>query len=241
MAGAVLRNRHDVLARLAGDPGKLDDPEHRDGVVATGLIGTPVAVPGIASLNQYRPLRRRLNEAFDLVVGDPAVDGAPSNYFEFPYDWRRANQVSALALKGFVDRELPKWRSTQLEELLDKEVLKNVRDNRPVHALLLLAEEDAEVLDLVLDAQEDPERTTDILRALASVASPHALTQAVTALEPHPLAALYKAVARVRAGDDRIALPPSDQRLMWIHEVTFLLPSLPQLARLIRGLATELD
>ncbi|ANZ39096.1 hypothetical protein BBK82_26495 [Lentzea guizhouensis] len=116
MAGALLRDRHDVLARLAGDPGELDDPEYRDGVVATELIGTPVAVPGIASLNQYRPLRRALNEAFELVVGDPAAqDGAPANYFEFPYDWRRANQVSAVALKRFVDRELAKWRGSQLD------------------------------------------------------------------------------------------------------------------------------
>ncbi|MDX8049031.1 caspase family protein [Lentzea sp. BCCO 10_0798] len=125
------------------------------------------------------------------------------------------------------------------EELLDKEVLKNVRDNRPVHALLLLADEDADVLDLVLDAVEDPARVTDVLRGLAAHASPQALTQAVTALEPHALAALYKVVARARAGDSRLALPAHGQRLAWIHELTYLVPANFALLSLIRKLAEE--
>jgi tetratricopeptide (TPR) repeat protein len=129
--------------------------------------------------------------------------------------------------------------ATRREELLDKEVLKNVRDNRPVHALLLLADEDSDVLDLVLDAQENPARTTEILRGLAVGASPQALTQAVTALEPHPLAALYKAVARARAGDARLALPPPDQRLAWINELTYLVRADLTLLTLIRTLAEE--
>ncbi len=129
--------------------------------------------------------------------------------------------------------------ATRREELLDKEVLKNVRDNRPVHALLLLADEDSDVLGLVLDALEDPERTTEILRELVAGASPQALTQAVTALEPFALAALYKVVARVQAGDGRLALPSPDQRLAWIHELTFLVPANFTLLTLIRKLAEE--
>jgi len=129
--------------------------------------------------------------------------------------------------------------ATRREELLDKEVVKNVRDNRPVHALLLLADEDTDVLDRVLVAQEDPSRTTDVLRELAADASPQALTQAVTALEPHPLAALYKAVARARAGDARLALPAPEQRLAWIHELTYLVPEHLTLLALIRTLAEE--
>ncbi|WP_143466748.1 lipase family alpha/beta hydrolase [Lentzea kentuckyensis] len=115
MAGSLLRDRHDVLARLSGDREKLDDPDHRDGVVATGLISTPVAVPGFATLDQYTPLRRTLGAAFELRRGDPADgDGPPSNYFEFAYDWRRDNRVSALALKILIDRELAKWRTYQI-------------------------------------------------------------------------------------------------------------------------------
>ncbi|RAS62416.1 tetratricopeptide repeat protein [Lentzea atacamensis] len=127
--------------------------------------------------------------------------------------------------------------ATRREELLDKEVLKNVRDNRPVHALLLLADEDSDVLDLVLDALENPDRTAEILRGLAAGASPQALSQAVTALEPHPLAALYKVVARARAGDVRLALPAAGQRLAWIHELTYLVPANLTLLTLIRKLA----
>ncbi|ANZ42113.1 hypothetical protein BBK82_45465 [Lentzea guizhouensis] len=124
-------------------------------------------------------------------------------------------------------------------ELLDKEVLRTVRDNRPVHALLLLADSDTDVLDLVLDALENPPRATEVLRGLASGASPQALTQAVVALEPHPLAALYKVVARVRAGDERLALPVAERRLGWIHELTYLVPANLKLLTLIRKLAEE--
>jgi hypothetical protein len=129
--------------------------------------------------------------------------------------------------------------ATRREELLDKEVLKTVRDNRPAHALLLLADEDSDVLELVLDALESPERATEILRGLAASASPQALSQAVTALEPHPLAGLYRVVARVRAGDARLALPSADQRLAWIHELTYLAPANLTLLTLIRKLAEE--
>ncbi|WP_086667189.1 AAA family ATPase [Lentzea kentuckyensis] len=129
--------------------------------------------------------------------------------------------------------------ATRREELLDKEVLRNIRDNKPVHALLMLADEDIDVVDLVLDALEDPARVTEILRALAASASPQALTQAVTALEPHALAALYKVVARARAGDKRLALPAAGQRLAWIHELTYLVPANLKLLTLIRTLAEE--
>ncbi|SDF31589.1 hypothetical protein SAMN05216553_10156 [Lentzea fradiae] len=142
----------------------------------------------------------------------------------------------------FVDATPARRRTllaTRREELLDKEVLKNVRDNRPVHALLLLASEDTGVVDLVLEALEDPARVTEVLRGLASSASPQALTQAVTALEPHALAALYKAVALARAGDTHLALPPHDQRLAWIHELTYLVPENLHLLTVIRKLAEE--
>jgi len=111
--GGALRGGGRALEDLAGDHRLLDDPDHDDGVVATGLIGTPVAVPGLAKVNQYRMLRRRITQELDVVVGDSAVDGPPANYFEFPYDWRRDNRVTAARLKALVDRELPKWATTR--------------------------------------------------------------------------------------------------------------------------------
>lgn len=112
MAGALLMKRPQVLERLAGEREKLDDPARDDGVVATGLIRTPVTIPGLAAANQYQRLTDALNSEFDLIKGDPRVDGPPTNYFEFAYDWRRDNRVSAARLKELVDRELPKWQST---------------------------------------------------------------------------------------------------------------------------------
>ncbi|WP_327287096.1 esterase/lipase family protein [Streptomyces sp. NBC_01198] len=110
--GGALRRGGRGLEDLAGDHTALDDPDHDDGVVATGLIGTPVALPGLAKVNQYRLLRRRITGELDVVRGDPRVDGPPANYFEFPYDWRRDNRVAAGRLKALVDRELPKWQTT---------------------------------------------------------------------------------------------------------------------------------
>ncbi|MFJ3880178.1 esterase/lipase family protein [Streptomyces sp. NPDC090077] len=110
--GGLLRRSGRALEALAGDPRLLDDPDHDDGIVPTGLIGLPVAIPGLAKLNQYGRLRRALHGCFDLVPGDCAVDGGPANLFEFAYDWRRDNRVSALRLKALVDRELPKWART---------------------------------------------------------------------------------------------------------------------------------
>lgn len=110
--GGPLRRSGRALEALAGEPSRLDDPDHDDGIVASGLIGLPVAIPGLAKLNQYRRLRRALRGRFDLVPGESAVDGPPANYFEFAYDWRRDNRVSALRLKALLDRELPKWATT---------------------------------------------------------------------------------------------------------------------------------
>ncbi|MGE7387215.1 esterase/lipase family protein [Streptomyces sp. NPDC004126] len=110
--GGALRRSGRALEALAGDPRLLDDPDHDDGIVASGLIGLPVTIPGLAKLNQYRRLRRALRARFDLVPGDCAVDGPPANHFEFAYDWRRDNRVSALRLKTLLDRELPKWATT---------------------------------------------------------------------------------------------------------------------------------
>lgn len=110
--GGALKTRGRGLEDLAGDHNLLDDPEYDDGVVASGLIGAPVSLPGLAKVNQYRLLRKRILEQFDVVEGDVGVDGAPANYFEFPYDWRRDNRVSAQRLKELIDRELPKWATT---------------------------------------------------------------------------------------------------------------------------------
>lgn len=86
------------------------DPNYDDGVYATGLIPYTV-VPGLARYDGYTGLTTLLKQQFKLTVGDANNPvGQPANYFEFPYDWRRDNRVSAQRLKNLIDRELPKWR-----------------------------------------------------------------------------------------------------------------------------------
>ncbi|MEU9979435.1 hypothetical protein [Streptomyces sp. NPDC051014] len=110
--GGVLKRSGRGLEDLAGDHQLLDDPEYDDGVVPRGLIGGRRSLPGLAKVNQYNLLRERVTQDFDVLRGDCDADGAPANYFEFPYDWRRDNRVSARRLKEFIDRELPKWATT---------------------------------------------------------------------------------------------------------------------------------
>jgi pimeloyl-ACP methyl ester carboxylesterase len=105
------RHRADLLETLAGDE-SLDDPDVPPKVWPSGLISLPVAVPGFGSVTAYQRLRQRLTDAFELTSGDPAGGGPPANYFEFPYDWRRDNRVSAELLRRLVRRELPRWAAT---------------------------------------------------------------------------------------------------------------------------------
>jgi len=88
-----------------------DDPEYDDGIRATRLVPYTL-VPGLYRFDGYSGLKRHLHERFKLIDGDPHDgQGAPANYFEFPYDWRKDNAISAVGLKQLIDRELPKWRA----------------------------------------------------------------------------------------------------------------------------------
>jgi pimeloyl-ACP methyl ester carboxylesterase len=89
---------------------KYDDPEYDDGIYATGLMPYTL-VPRLARFDGYTGLTSLLKGRFTLTIGDANKEvGPPANYFEFPYDWRRDNRVSAQRLKKLIDRELPKWR-----------------------------------------------------------------------------------------------------------------------------------
>jgi pimeloyl-ACP methyl ester carboxylesterase len=112
MAGALLARHGEVLERIAGDPNLLADNDYDDGIRATRLIETPVTLPGLTKLNHYKKLRQAITRSFDVTPSDPTSDGAPANYFEFPYDWRRDNRRSAALLAELVNRELPKWNAT---------------------------------------------------------------------------------------------------------------------------------
>lgn len=83
-----------------------DDPERDyldDGIKPTGLIQDVRLAPGFMKIiDGYSFLRKKLTEDFNVTCG--------KNYFEFAYDWRRDNRVSARLLKKLIDDKLPKWQ-----------------------------------------------------------------------------------------------------------------------------------
>ncbi len=89
----------DLLEILGEDNG---DDDLGDGIVASGLISNITIVPGLIKLDGYSIISQFLQDNQGLVIG--------RNYFEFPYDWRRDNRVSARKLASFCDEKLASWR-----------------------------------------------------------------------------------------------------------------------------------
>jgi len=92
-----------------------DDPERDDlgdGITATGLIQDARLVPGFYKIDGYTEISRKLIQNFNVTFGEVDNDKA-ANFFEFPYDWRRDNRVSARLLKKLIDQKLPKWQEIQ--------------------------------------------------------------------------------------------------------------------------------
>lgn len=88
-----------------------DDPKQNiapDGVVAKSLMSSH-GIPGLVKIDGYSELYECLDKNFQLIKGNRESE-KPENYFEFAYDWRRDNRVSARLLKELVDKKLPKWR-----------------------------------------------------------------------------------------------------------------------------------
>jgi pimeloyl-ACP methyl ester carboxylesterase len=77
--------------------------EEMDGITAEGLIQDSFLIPGfIKMVNGYSRIRAELTQRLPLKLDD--------NYFEFAYDWRLSNEVSADELKKFVDGKLEERR-----------------------------------------------------------------------------------------------------------------------------------
>ncbi|WP_375512701.1 alpha/beta fold hydrolase [uncultured Nostoc sp.] len=91
-----------------------DDPERDyldDGIKATGLIQDATLVPGFFKVDGYLYLRNQLIKNFQVTLGK--IDShTPANFFEFAYDWRRDNRVSARLLKKLIDKKLLLWQET---------------------------------------------------------------------------------------------------------------------------------
>jgi pimeloyl-ACP methyl ester carboxylesterase len=84
-----------------------------DQITAAGLIQDAVLIPGLVKVDGYTKISEMIQGCFDVTQGslDPGSDtDPPSNFFEFPYDWRRDNRFAARRLKELIDLRLPQWR-----------------------------------------------------------------------------------------------------------------------------------
>jgi hypothetical protein len=87
--------------RMAGEDESLDDLG--DGVTPHRLIQDLHLVPGLWKIDGYTAIARSLATHYRLEPGQ--------NYFEFAYDWRRSNVVSARRLARQAHDWLRAWRA----------------------------------------------------------------------------------------------------------------------------------
>jgi pimeloyl-ACP methyl ester carboxylesterase len=86
---------------LQGDD-DIDKDELGDGVTAPRLMPDIHLVPGFWKIDGYSKIRDVLAQRFDLTPG--------SNWFDFPYDWRRDNRVAARHLAERAPAWLEAWK-----------------------------------------------------------------------------------------------------------------------------------
>jgi pimeloyl-ACP methyl ester carboxylesterase len=98
--GTVAGENLEKLRLTGADDGQED---LGDGIVPTRLVPNPELVPGLWKQGGYSILSQALVGRLGLVRGE--------NYFEFPYDWRRDNRVTAKRLAKDASAWLSAWRS----------------------------------------------------------------------------------------------------------------------------------
>ncbi len=86
--------------RLGDDPADVDDLG--DGVTAPQILPDLSLIPGFWKIDGYGRVTKTIQDSFDVTPG--------LNYFEFPYDWRRDNRVSARKLARSTHGWLKAWR-----------------------------------------------------------------------------------------------------------------------------------
>lgn len=97
--GIVAGRNLERLKLMGADNG---DEDLGDGIVASGLVPNPEIVPGLWKQGGYSRLAANLVARLGLTPG--------GNYFEFPYDWRRDNRVSARKLAKAAAGWLADWK-----------------------------------------------------------------------------------------------------------------------------------
>lgn len=111
LSGAALLQGLRTFGRSASAlrlPKDIGDGDPGDGVVPVGLMPGLHALPGVwHPVDGYTDLLRWLERRFTLSVSD--------NLLTFPYDWRLSCRYNAQRLKGRIDLELERWRTSAPE------------------------------------------------------------------------------------------------------------------------------
>jgi hypothetical protein len=102
-AWAWLRSLGDSLQDLVLEG---DDP---GGIVAARVMPDAHVVPGLVKIDGYSATAKMVTNTFDVVPGS-IWETRPSNFIEFPYDWRLDNRVNARHLGELISDRLPRWR-----------------------------------------------------------------------------------------------------------------------------------
>lgn len=74
-----------------------------EGVTAPRLLPDLHMVPGLWKIDGYTKIAANIKKIFDVTPGQ--------NYFEFPYDWRLSNRITALRLERMAKEWVMRWRN----------------------------------------------------------------------------------------------------------------------------------
>jgi pimeloyl-ACP methyl ester carboxylesterase len=83
-----------------------DDPGR---IVAASVMSDAHVVPGLVKIDGYSATAKVVSDTFHVVPGS-IWEARPSNFIEFPYDWRLDNRVNARRLGELVSDRLTRWR-----------------------------------------------------------------------------------------------------------------------------------
>jgi hypothetical protein len=99
-ASALFGNSLEKLTIQAESP----EEDLEDGIIAAEVCDGVQVIPGLWKTSGYGDFCNIICETVGLKEG--------SNFFRFPYDWRRDNRVSARALARFAHFRLNAWRES---------------------------------------------------------------------------------------------------------------------------------
>jgi pimeloyl-ACP methyl ester carboxylesterase len=98
----ALPRPHVALQQLKlGDDDLIND-DLGDGITATGLMPDAHLIPFYWKIDGYTAIRKTIHDYFNVKEG--------TNYFEFPYDWRRDMRYLAGSLARFIQPRIEQYR-----------------------------------------------------------------------------------------------------------------------------------